>query len=57
MENHPDATKVVLSEAVYKYCSEYLPLVKQYIPGWWRSLITLLECDDDWEASVKFERN
>lgn len=55
LENHPDATRVALSDAVYDHASRYLPLVKQYVPGWRRSLISLRESDEGWQASVNFE--
>ena len=55
LENHPDATRVALSDAVYECCSQYIPLVKQEVPGWKRSLITLREDDGSWQASVDFE--
>jgi hypothetical protein len=56
LENNPDVTRVALSNPVYDYASWYLPLVKQYVPGWRRSLITLRQSGDGWQASVKFER-
>ncbi|HUG66413.1 MAG TPA: hypothetical protein VMM76_01600 [Pirellulaceae bacterium] len=55
LENHPDATKVTLSDAVYSAASHYLPLIKQYVPGWTRSLIILRESGDGWKVAVHFE--
>ena len=55
LENHPDATRVALSDAVYAYASRYLPLVKRYMAGWNRSLITLRQSDEGWQVSVAFE--
>jgi len=55
LENHPDASKVLLSEAVYSAASQYLPLVKQYVPGWKRSLIILRESAEGWNVTVNFE--
>src|SRR5688500_2204273 len=43
VENHPDAKKVALSDVIYQVASQYLPLVKQYVLGWKRSLIVLRE--------------
>jgi hypothetical protein len=57
IENHPDAIKVALSNVVYSAASHYLPLVKQYVPGWTRSLIVLRESGDDWKVAVEFERS
>ncbi len=54
--NHPDATRVALSETVYDCCSRYVPLVKQYARGWKRSLITLHEVAGSWHVSVNFEQ-
>jgi hypothetical protein len=56
LENHPDARKVALSDEIYQYCGRYLPLVRQYVPGWKRSLITLRESSDGWKVSVDFQR-
>jgi hypothetical protein len=56
LENHPDAKKVALSDAVYDYSSQYLALVKQYVPGWKRSLIVLRESEGGWKVSMQFER-
>ena len=55
LENHPDARKVALSDAVYRCASHYLPLVRQYVPGWKRSLITASEREGGWQVSVQFE--
>jgi hypothetical protein len=55
LENHPDATRVALTEKVYDCCSRYIPLVRRYAPGWKRSLIILRETDGSWQASVRFE--
>lgn len=55
LENHPDATRVVLSDAVYSAASQYLPLVRQYVPGWKRSLIVLRESEHGWKVKVDFE--
>src|SRR5262245_13418146 len=55
LENHPDVKRVGLSDAVYDHASRYLPLVKRYVPGWRRSLITLRESGDGWKTSVNFE--
>lgn len=57
LENHPDVTKVALSDAVYNYASHYLPLVRQYVPGWRRSLIVLSQSEDGWKVAVDFERS
>ena len=55
IENHPDARKVALSDAVYQAAGRYLPLVKQYVPGWKRSQISLRESAEGWKVSVDFE--
>lgn len=55
-ENHPDATTVALSDAVYEHVSLYLTLVRQYMPDWKRSLIVFRESEGGWEISVKFEQ-
>ena len=55
MEIHPEVQYVVLSPRVYECCSQYLRLVKQFAPGWRRSLITLREGDGHWKFSVDFE--
>ena len=57
LENHPDATKVALSDAIYSAASHYLPLIKQYVPGWTRSLIVLRESEDGWKVAVNFEHS
>jgi hypothetical protein len=56
LENHPDARRVTLSDAIYNYASRYLPLVRQYVPGWKRSLIVLRESDSGWSVAVDFDR-
>ena len=56
LENHPDARKVALSQTVYQIAGQYLPLVRQYVPGWKRTLIVLRESADGWKVSVDFER-
>jgi hypothetical protein len=56
LENYPDAAKVQLSYEIYTYASHYLPLVKQYVPGWRRSLLTAREEADGWKITVEFER-
>jgi hypothetical protein len=56
LENHPDAAKVALSDAVYDAASVYLPLVKHYVPGWRRSLIILRESEAGWKVTVNYER-
>ena len=56
MENHPDARKVALSDVVYRCASEYLPLIRQYVPGWRRSVIVVRESDGEWNVTVDFER-
>lgn len=55
MKIHPEVKYVALSPIVYDCCSKYLPLVKQYAPGWRRSLLTLQEGDGDWKCTVDFE--
>jgi hypothetical protein len=55
MEIHPEVKYVALSPLVYDCCSKYLPLVKQFAPGWRRSLITLQEGEGDWKLTVDFE--
>ena len=55
MEIHPEVKYVALSPFVFDCCSKYLPLVKQYAPGWRRSLITLREGDGNWKVTVDFE--
>ena len=55
LDHHPDATMVSLSENVYAFASHYLPLVKQLVPGWKRSLMIARESDDGWQISVDFE--
>lgn len=55
LENHPDARKVALSDEIYQFAGRYLPLVRQYVPGWKRSLIVLRETSDGWKVSVDFE--
>ena len=56
VENHPDACKVALSQRVYQCAGQYLPLVREYVPGWKRSLILLSESAEGWKVSVEFER-
>lgn len=56
LENHPDARKVALSQRVYQTAGQYLPLIRQYVPGWKRSLIVLRESTEGWKVSVEFER-
>ena len=56
LETHPDASQVALSDAIYRVASQYLPLVKQYVPGWKRTLIVLNESAEGWSVSVNFER-
>jgi hypothetical protein len=56
VENHPEVTKVALSQTIYDHASRYLPLVKQYVPGWTRTLVVLVESEDGWKVSVNFER-
>jgi hypothetical protein len=56
VENHPDAKKVALSDNVYKLASQYLPLIRQYVPGWKRSLIIISETPQGWRVAVNFER-
>lgn len=56
LENHPDAKRVTLSATIYSAVSQYLPLVKQYVPGWKRSLLILQESGDGWNVKVQFER-
>jgi hypothetical protein len=55
LENHPDARKVALSDAIYQFTGRYLPLVRQYVPGWQRSQINLRETPEGWKVSVDFE--
>jgi hypothetical protein len=55
IEIHPEVKHVALSPLVYDCCSKYLPLVKQYAPGWRRSLITLREGEGHWKFTVDFQ--
>jgi hypothetical protein len=55
LENHPDATRVALSDLIYTTASHYLPLIKQYVPGWTRTLISLQESKGGWQVKVDFE--
>lgn len=55
IENHPDASKVALSDPVYQIASRYLPLVKQYRKNWKRSLIIASETGTGWKVTVEFE--
>ena len=57
LENHPDAARVALSDQVYAAASQYLPLVKQYVPGWKRSLMVLRLDGDEWHVQIDFERD
>jgi len=57
LENHPDVKKVGLSDEIYQFASAYLPLVKQYAPGWKRSLIVIRESNEGFKVSVDFEHN
>jgi hypothetical protein len=57
LETHPDAARVALSDAIYQAASRYLPLVRQYVPGWRRSLIVLNESAEGWKIRVDFERD
>src|SRR5512137_2703479 len=56
VENHPDAKRVRLSPAIYDSASRYLPLVKRYVPGWRRSLITMRQDKGGWNVGMQFER-
>ncbi|MBD3673879.1 MAG: hypothetical protein HUJ26_10175 [Planctomycetaceae bacterium] len=56
LETHPDAKKVALSDAVFTASSHYLPLVKQYVNGWQRTLISLQEGEEGWQVNVEFEQ-
>jgi hypothetical protein len=56
LEKHPDAEKCRLSDEIYTYASHYLPLVKQYVPGWRRTLLTAREESDGWKITVDYER-
>ncbi len=55
LENHPDAAKVALSDVIYHTASEYLPLVKTYLPGWTRSLIEIRQQAEGWQVSVDLQ--
>ena len=55
LENHPDAKRVALSDKIYRDASAYLPLVKQYVPGWKRSLIIIQESSEGFKVKVDFE--
>jgi hypothetical protein len=55
IEIHPEVKFVKLSPLVYDCCSKYLRLVRQYAPGWRRSLITLRESEGGWNFVVNFE--
>lgn len=54
-ETPPAVQNVVLSPDVYNCCSNFLPLVKSYAPGWRRSLITLQKADGTWNVTMQFE--
>ncbi len=56
LESHPDAKKVVLSDAIYRAASQYLPLIKQYLPGWSHSLLILRQSENGWQVRVEFEQ-
>ena len=55
IENHPDVKHVALSDAIYRDVSQYIPLIRQYISGWKRSLIEMRESTEGWKVSVEFE--
>lgn len=57
LENHPDVTKVALSDVIYRAVSDYLPLIKQYVSGWTRSLLVLRQKGEQWDVEMKFERD
>ncbi|MEZ6139548.1 MAG: hypothetical protein R3B84_03150 [Zavarzinella sp.] len=56
LENHPDVVHVALSDVVYSVGSRYIPYVKQYVPGWHRTLFTIRKNGDQWEVAVDFQR-
>ncbi len=41
LENHAAAKNVALSDGIYDATSRYLPLIKQCVSGWKRSLLIL----------------
>lgn len=55
LENHADAKRVALSDEVYTAASHYLPLVKQYVPGWSRTHLVLQLVGSEWNVQVNFE--
>jgi hypothetical protein len=57
LENHPDAAHVSLSDNIYASASRYLPLIKQYIRGWRRSLLILRLDGEQWDVTMTFERH
>lgn len=58
LDSHPDTRRVALSDRIYQLTSQYLPLVKQMIPHWKRSLIVLRQGENDhWNVSMDFERS
>jgi hypothetical protein len=54
LENHPDARKVALSDRVRQITTDYLPLIKQYVRGWKRTLFILRESEDGWKVTIEF---
>ena len=54
LENHPDAKKVALSDSMHQIASAYLPLIKQYVRGWKRTLFILRESEDGWKVTIEF---
>lgn len=55
LENHPAVKGVALSDEIYDAASSYLPLIKQYVAGWKRSLFVLRLDGDEWQVEVNFE--
>lgn len=55
LENYPEVKNVSLSESIYTLCSSYLPLVREYVSEWKRTLITISETQEGWKVKVDFE--
>ena len=55
LDNHPDVQHVALSQSIHQSVARYLPLVREYVPGWKRSLLMLQEEDDGWKVQVVYE--
>ena len=55
IENHPAVRSVELSEEICRTASRYLPLMKQYVPGWSRSLFILCRSETEWSVQIDVE--